>query len=154
MSRTGVFIGRFQPFHTGHASVLRDILCHCDAVVVVIGSSEKSRTSSNPWTYEERVRIIQDSLDDEVLWHTTIVGLPDNESDDVWVQNLLKKIPTTSIVYTGNSWVGNICENNKIAYNWITPTISISATQIRTMLRRHQDVSPWTRVKELPPTTQ
>lgn len=54
-----VYIGRFSPFHAGHASVLRRALQTSDKVLVLIGSSGGPRTIKNPWTYEERAVIIR-----------------------------------------------------------------------------------------------
>lgn len=53
-----VFIGRFSPFHNGHAEVLKRARSRSDAVLVLIGSIDKARTPKNPWTFEERATMI------------------------------------------------------------------------------------------------
>ena len=58
----GLYIGRFQPFHKGHLSVVREALEHCDRLVIAIGSAQESRTKKNPWTFEERRKFIWRSL--------------------------------------------------------------------------------------------
>ena len=45
----GVFLGRFQPFHIGHMSIVEEILQHHERRVLVIGSAEKSVTDENQW---------------------------------------------------------------------------------------------------------
>ncbi|MDP9108408.1 MAG: adenylyltransferase/cytidyltransferase family protein, partial [Pseudomonadota bacterium] len=47
-----VLIGRFQPFHNGHASLLAAALAAAPQVVVVLGSSFHARSAKNPFTWE------------------------------------------------------------------------------------------------------
>ncbi len=49
-----IFIGRFQPFHLGHESVVRKALQLSDKVIVLIGSAYQPRTVRNPWDFNER----------------------------------------------------------------------------------------------------
>ncbi|MEX0930813.1 MAG: bifunctional nicotinamide-nucleotide adenylyltransferase/Nudix hydroxylase, partial [Candidatus Paceibacterota bacterium] len=53
-----VFIGRFQPFHNGHAHVLTEALKHSRKVIVLVGSSGVARSWRNPFTYSERASMI------------------------------------------------------------------------------------------------
>lgn len=58
-----VFIGRFQPFHLGHKHVIETALQMAKNVIVLIGSSNSSRNSRNPFTFEERKQMILDSFE-------------------------------------------------------------------------------------------
>ena len=60
--RIGLYIGRFQPFHKGHKSVVREALTKCDRLVIAVGSATESRTKKNPFSYCERIEIIRRSL--------------------------------------------------------------------------------------------
>src|SRR5271167_4558339 len=53
-----VFIGRFSPFHNGHAEVLKRALETSNLVLVLVGSSGQARTTKNPFTFEERRAMI------------------------------------------------------------------------------------------------
>ncbi|WP_410211199.1 bifunctional nicotinamide-nucleotide adenylyltransferase/Nudix hydroxylase [Aquirhabdus sp.] len=53
-----VFIGRFQPFHFGHESVIRAALARSRQVIVLIGSAFLPRSTRNAFSYDERVRMI------------------------------------------------------------------------------------------------
>lgn len=53
-----VFIGRFQPFHNGHAAVIKKGLELAERVIVLIGSANSSRSLRNPFTYKERAQVI------------------------------------------------------------------------------------------------
>jgi len=54
-----IFIGRFQPFHTGHESVIRKALELSDKVIVLIGSAYQPRTVRNPWDFNERESLMR-----------------------------------------------------------------------------------------------
>lgn len=60
--KLAVFIGRFQPIHKGHLSVIRKALSMADNLLMILGSSNQARSIKNPWTYPERIKMIQDSL--------------------------------------------------------------------------------------------
>lgn len=55
---TLVFIGRFQPFHNGHKAIIDEALKRAKEVIVVVGSSFAARDIRNPFTFEERKRMI------------------------------------------------------------------------------------------------
>jgi len=55
-----VFIGRFQPFHYGHASVILEGLKQARHVIVLIGSADSARTWRNPFTFDERAKLVHD----------------------------------------------------------------------------------------------
>ena len=57
-----VFIGRFEPFHNGHAAVARQALRQARKLVVLIGSADTPRTIRNPWSVAERTVMIQSAL--------------------------------------------------------------------------------------------
>lgn len=59
-----VFIGRFEPFHNGHAAVARHALGLARKVVFLVGSADTPRTIKNPFTVAERAVMIQSALSD------------------------------------------------------------------------------------------
>ncbi len=59
METLGILIGRFQPFHLGHDSLLQEALRHCDKIMIIIGSAQRARTIKNPWTFDERCQMIR-----------------------------------------------------------------------------------------------
>ncbi|MBB5864762.1 bifunctional nicotinamide-nucleotide adenylyltransferase/Nudix hydroxylase [Xanthomonas sp. 3058] len=60
-----VFIGRFEPFHNGHAAVARHALGKANKLIVLIGSADTPRTIRNPWTVAERAVMIESALPGE-----------------------------------------------------------------------------------------
>lgn len=59
-----VFIGRFEPFHIGHAAVARHALGHAKKLILLVGSADTPRSIRNPWTVAERTVMIRAALDD------------------------------------------------------------------------------------------
>jgi bifunctional NMN adenylyltransferase/nudix hydrolase len=62
MHKTGVYIGRFQPFHVGHMHMVQNALDVCEQLVMVVGSAGRARTVKNPWTFLERKALIEKNL--------------------------------------------------------------------------------------------
>lgn len=68
-----VFIGRFSPFHIGHAEVLKRALTLSEKVLVIVGSANQPRTTKNPWTAAERGKMIWDWYESYLIangWNT------------------------------------------------------------------------------------
>ncbi|CAA6818789.1 MAG: Nicotinamide-nucleotide adenylyltransferase, NadM family (EC / ADP-ribose pyrophosphatase (EC [uncultured Sulfurovum sp.] len=57
-----IFIGRFQPFHTGHEQVIRQALKLSDRVIVLVGSAYQPRTVRNPWDFNEREALLRSAF--------------------------------------------------------------------------------------------
>lgn len=84
-----VFIGRFQPFHTGHLSVVHEGLDEADHVVVLVGSATSPRCHRNPFTFIERVQMIMHSIPAELRSRVLIRPLEDAAYNDArWIQNV------------------------------------------------------------------
>lgn len=85
-----VYIGRFQPFHHGHAETIRYASAIGNNVLVLIGSANGPRTIRNPWTYEERSESIRASA--HVL-NLYVDGLNDySYNDNKWIQQVGEKV--------------------------------------------------------------
>jgi cytidyltransferase-like protein len=56
-----IVLGRFQPFHLGHARLVEAAVNHADGdeVVVAIGSAQAGWEANNPWTAEERQAMVE-----------------------------------------------------------------------------------------------
>ena len=63
----GIILGRFQPFHKGHASIVEQALEKADRVLILVGSAQESRTVRNPYSYEERARLIKKIFPERVI---------------------------------------------------------------------------------------
>lgn len=90
-----VFIGRFQPFHTGHEHIIQQKAAILgDNVLVIIGSAESPRTPKDPWTAQERESMIRSSVHVSNLYFRNI---PDVKYDDnEWIVNIGKAVDEVS----------------------------------------------------------
>ncbi|MES3023552.1 MAG: bifunctional nicotinamide-nucleotide adenylyltransferase/Nudix hydroxylase [Pseudomonadota bacterium] len=84
-----VLIGRFQPFHNGHAALLKAALDSAPQLVVVLGSSFRSRSAKNPFTWEERAAMIGSSLSDEERERVEYLPVRDYYNDTRWAAEVL-----------------------------------------------------------------
>jgi bifunctional NMN adenylyltransferase/nudix hydrolase len=64
--KTIVYIGRFSPFHNGHANTIIEAMEQCEQLIIIIGSSDAPRSFKNPWTYEERWQMIRTAITDDL----------------------------------------------------------------------------------------
>lgn len=59
---TLVYIGRFQPLHQGHLTLIRRALEQADELVLVLGSAFRPRSARNPFSIVERQTLIAAAL--------------------------------------------------------------------------------------------
>lgn len=94
MSKYGVFIGRFQPFHNGHLAVVNDALSQVDKLIIVIGSANTAKNVKNPWSAKQRQDMIFNCLPAEVR-SAKIDFAHVNDytyNDNMWVSQIQNKI--------------------------------------------------------------
>jgi bifunctional NMN adenylyltransferase/nudix hydrolase len=58
---TLVLIGRFQPLHSAHLEIIKRATALTDQLVIIVGSANQPRTYKNPFTFDERARMIKDA---------------------------------------------------------------------------------------------
>jgi bifunctional NMN adenylyltransferase/nudix hydrolase len=97
-----VFIGRFQPFHNGHKTVIENALKQSKHVLVLTGSAYRPRTPRNPWTASERAHMIASAMPEyeDRLWIRPVSDQKYN--DQQWVQSV-QTLVTTTITQLGRS---------------------------------------------------
>jgi bifunctional NMN adenylyltransferase/nudix hydrolase len=84
-----VFIGRFQPFHLGHLSVVTQGLEQADHLVVLVGSSNAPRSHRNPFTFDERRDMIMSSIPSNLRKRVIVKPLEDASYNDTkWVHDV------------------------------------------------------------------
>lgn len=87
-----VFIGRFEPFHIGHAAVARHALGHAKKLILLVGSADTPRSIRNPWTVAERTVMIRAALQD-VADRLIILPLRDHLYNEAqWVATVQRTV--------------------------------------------------------------
>ena len=82
--KTALYIGRFQPFHLGHLSVVEKISKEYDQIVIAIGSAQECMTKRNPFSYVERWFMIEDTLKVKGISNYRIIPVPDIRCPEKW----------------------------------------------------------------------
>lgn len=84
--KIGLYIGRFQPFHNGHLSVVRQMSKEMDQSYIIVGSADKSEENPNPFTYRDRCLMIKKVLQGKKINNVTVAGgVEDKGSDRTWM---------------------------------------------------------------------
>ena len=103
-----VLIGRFQPFHKGHAALLDKALATAPRVVVVLGSSLQARNAKNPFAWEERAAMIACTLDDATKARVDFVPMRDYYDDLRWGKAVIAAVHTKSTTSDKIALIGYI----------------------------------------------
>lgn len=126
-----LFVGRFQPLHTGHLSIIQQQ----PDLVIAIGSSQYQRTADNPLSLEERRWCLRQ------VTTAPVVAVPDIHDDARWVEHLLTIVytvtPTVDQVISSNPWVERLCRAADLTVSPAPVNIQIDATTIRQLIRAH-----------------
>lgn len=133
-------IGRFQPFHIGHITLIEYCKQNYDSVVVGIGKDKSGRTERNPLTVKERKRIIN-----TMYSNLKFISI-EEDFEGGFVDNVKSRLPentnpTDYILVTKNQ---TTIESLKSDFIYDIPDIPISvrATQIRKNILKEEK---WTK---------
>jgi nicotinamide-nucleotide adenylyltransferase len=99
-----LFIGRFQPFHKGHLKIIKEASKNYNEVIIGIGSSQYSNTAENPFTDDERKKMIIRSLEDEGIENCKVVYIPDIHNPPKWVDHVLSITSEFDVVLSNNDF--------------------------------------------------
>jgi len=110
---TGLYVGRFQPFHTGHLEAVKHILSHVDDLIILVGSAQHSHTVENPFTAGERLTMIKLALKEAGIdpARYMVTPLPDAEFHKVWVAHLLSQTPEFQLAFTNEPLTGRLLKD-------------------------------------------
>jgi bifunctional NMN adenylyltransferase/nudix hydrolase len=104
-----VFVGRFQPFHNEHKRIIDIALQKSKNVLVLVGSAGKARTIRNPFTFQERYKMIAESFDwrEDHLERLIFKPLYDKTYNDAaWINQVQSIVKDTAldVANDGNSF--------------------------------------------------
>ena len=104
-----VVLGRFQPFHRGHESLLiaADEWRRANApnltLIIAICSSNKEESLQNPWTADERSAMVEAWLSKSGIQDVQIVSIPDIEDPPNWVAHAEMYHGTAGTLFTSDT---------------------------------------------------
>ena len=86
----GYTIGRFNPLHLGHVSMLNPMIKDNDYSLILVGSANQQRTEKNPLTYAERAHLLT-----HLYPNTIVLPLNDFNDEQAWINEVDRKIKET-----------------------------------------------------------
>ena len=140
--KTGFYTGRFQPFHLGHLSAIKQALSVVDFLYIGIGSAQYSHQEYNPFTVDERMQMITLALEENgIKKDTQIIPIPDIHNNDAWPGHVRSLVPPFDIIFVGeNGIVKELFEKHtKIPVEMVEKEIDICATDIRKAIKEDGD---------------
>jgi nicotinamide-nucleotide adenylyltransferase len=139
--KRGFYIGRFQPYHNGHQSVLEHIAQEVDEIVIGVGSAQLSHHVDNPFTAGERVLMITRSLA-SLDCPIYVIPIEDIRRNALWVAHVKSMTPPFDLCYSSNPLVVRLF--NEAGVRVLSPAMyerdTLSGTEIR---RRMLNGKPW-----------
>ncbi len=139
--RRGFYIGRFQPYHNGHQSVLEHIARKVDEIIIGVGSAQLSHHIDNPFTAGERVMMITRSLE-SLDCPYYVIPIEDIQRNSLWVAHVRSMAPPFDICYSSNPLVVRLFKEAgvKVQSPAMYERDTLSGTEIR---RRILAGEPW-----------
>ena len=109
-----IVLGRFQPFHNGHAHLLEAALA-LGPTTIAIGSSEAEMSMNNPWDADERAQMIREYLDGR---EAKIVQIPDINDPPNWVEHA-KGFHGDGTLVTSDEETKNLYSESDFPVHWV-----------------------------------
>ncbi len=139
--KKGLILGRFQPLHMGHLSLFEAAIDDEHELLICICSSNEKRTTLNPYTSLERIRMIKSVLSNYDCKYD-IFEIPDINNNDLYVKHLEIMVPKFDLVYSGNNLVKILFEN--AGYSVVIPNlINREAWQGASIRQAMKDGDDW-----------
>jgi len=138
ISKVGLFIGRFQPFHNGHLFVIKEILKKCEKVKIGIGSSQLSNSINDPFSSEERKQFVISTLEFEQIptERFEIFEINDIFNAQKWVDHVIGIVGDVHIIFSNSDWVRTLFNNKnyEVADKLPLKMDKLNATRIRNLI--------------------
>lgn len=133
--KLALVIGRFQPLHAGHISLIRKAAESADKVLVLIGSANKLTDFKNPFTDDDRLKMLEQEFSD--VDNIIIQTVKDYDSDDEWIQEVTSRALNIEEDPTNVALFCNPKDEEWYRRNFLFPvetvdSVAISATEVRT----------------------
>lgn len=112
-----VVLGRFQPFHRGHAALLHSAEVwrseHAPEMplIVGLGSSNREESMQNPWSSEERSAMLESWLTEAGI-SAEIAPIPDIDDPPNWVSHAEKYHGGAGLLFTSDIQTAQLYESS------------------------------------------
>lgn len=137
----GLLVGRFQPFHLGHVDAIKFALDKVENLWLGIGSSNRSLERNNPFSADERKKMIQSSIDSGISKKIQIFYIPDLEDHKKWIENIDEIVPKYDMVFSNDEMTHHLYSKRsmKVISIPFTNRDELSGTNIREKIQSGQN---------------
>ena len=141
--RCGFYIGRFQPYHKGHHSIVEAMKEQCEHIIIGLGSAQEEGTERNPFGTALRTKMIYDSnYSNYNIRVIPIYDRPGPANDYRWGDYVMHQVKEATGIVPDVIFEGEEVERESWFANTGLPIVRIprtilpvSGTQIREILR-------------------
>jgi nicotinamide-nucleotide adenylyltransferase len=146
MTRRGLMLGRFQPFHRGHLALTKQILSECDELLIIIGSAQFNFIEKDPFSAGERMLMIHEALKEAGvdLSRCYIIPVANDENNARWLAYIRSMVPPFDVLYSGNDFVKYLARSQDSSIVIEDPMFAeineYNGTNIRRLM---QEGKPW-----------
>jgi nicotinamide-nucleotide adenylyltransferase len=146
MTRRGLMLGRFQPFHRGHLALTKQILSECDELLIIIGSAQFNFIDKDPFSAGERMLMIHEALKEVgvELSRCYIIPVANDENNARWLAYIRSMVPPFDVLYSGNDFVKYLARSQDSSIVIEDPMFAeineYNGTNIRRLM---QEGKPW-----------
>lgn len=145
--KTSLYIGRFQPFHTGHLDAISQIFERGDTnhLLVGIGSAEENFTPQNPFTAGERFEMIYHAM--IATGYTpdqfSIVPVRNIHHYALWTRHVQQLLPPFFHIFSGSSLVQHLFSEflPEVEVVPLQDRTGVNATKVRKKIMNAEDIS-------------
>ncbi|RYG22710.1 MAG: cytidyltransferase, partial [Burkholderiales bacterium] len=142
-----VVIGRWQLPHLGHLKLLEAALESASRVMIVIGSSHRSRDARNPFTWEERRDMILAMLPGQAE-RISFVPVRDYYDDERWAKAVMASVKAVAGETRDIALIGHVKDATSGYLNrfpdWkrvdVKPLDGLDATALRKLYFESEDM--------------
>lgn len=135
---TGIFPGRFQPFHIGQLMVVKGMVKANPNTVIVICCPDGE---DQLFSADEVREMISAALLEAEIHDATIVQVNDCATDEEWADKVLEAAgwPAEATIWSGDESVRGIFEKMEIKTQKISLVPGFNGEEIRGMIREKND---------------
>ena len=135
--KAGILVGRFQPLHKGHVEAIEFAKNNSDKLYIIVGSAEKSNQKRNPFSFEERKRMIELAINEkELLDNISIVPINDANNHMEWIASIKNTIGEYNLIFTNDELTERLFkkEEKEVINVPLIERKVLSATEVRNRL--------------------
>jgi len=146
MTRRGLMLGRFQPFHKGHLALTKQILSECDELLIIIGSAQFNFIDKDPFSAGERMLMIHEALKEAGvdLSRCYIIPVANDENNARWLAYIRSMVPPFDVLYSGNEFVKHLTRSQDSSIVIEDPVFAeINEYNGANIRRLMQEGKPW-----------